>query len=81
MFAIRWGEQWANQMDGIKFFSIKGCHLSLKSLADLFLIAMYRSINKKKSKVRVLQPNYIYALKILRLEVLSLAPVDICKVE
>ena len=53
------GEQWANQMDGIKFFSTKRCHLSLKSLADLFLIVMYRSIitfsrncklNKEKSK-------------------------------
>ena len=28
-------------MYGIKFFSIKGGHLSLKSLADLFLIAVY----------------------------------------
>ena len=40
-------------MGGKNFFSIKGCHLSLKSLADLFLIAMYRSIITFSPKCRL----------------------------
>jgi len=76
-------------MDGIKIFSIKGCHLSLKSLAGLFLIAMYRSItiflrnwklNIEKGK-RSSAKLQLYYQRFLRLEALSLAPVDICKVE